>query len=266
MSSRNTKEPYAPEQMYSLGVQYTLAVGSLGSLIPRLDAQYQSSFFTDITDTPLGEVSGRTLMNAHLTWRSSKDDWEGTFAVTNLTDRFYYINKVNCWVAAHLHRTGTTGSTAPVVGHGAPELLRRLRRMVIAAAAPNSMEQFWVIHTGHMGTDERPTQHLPENRAKPPHRECLIDLPWRGIRSMGAPAAALLSNCAEHRPFRRRIPGERVPGRSWPHEQGDRGHRARARTNTWPTMIPKRSIRMLGEDATTPRQPTSRSVGDPPAR
>ncbi len=93
--SLNTKEPYAPSQMYSLGVQYTFAVGTLGSLIPRLDAQYQSSFFTDITDTALGEVSGRTLMNAHLTWRSPKDDWEGMLAVTNLTDKFYYINKVN---------------------------------------------------------------------------------------------------------------------------------------------------------------------------
>jgi iron complex outermembrane recepter protein len=91
----DTKEPYAPSQMYSLGAQYTVAVGSLGSLIPRLDAQYQSSFFTDITDTRLGEVSGRTLMNAHLTWRSPKDDWEGNVAVTNMTNKFYYINKVN---------------------------------------------------------------------------------------------------------------------------------------------------------------------------
>jgi iron complex outermembrane receptor protein len=81
--------------MGSLGFQYTWALGSLGSLMPRLDAQYQSSFYTDITDTPLGQVSGRTLMNAHLTWRSARDDWEGAFAVTNLTDRFYYINKVS---------------------------------------------------------------------------------------------------------------------------------------------------------------------------
>jgi iron complex outermembrane receptor protein len=90
-----TKEPYAPARMGSLGFQYTWALGSLGSLMPRLDAQYQSSFYTDITDTPLGQVSGRTLMNAHLTWRSARDDWEGAFAVTNLSDRFYYINKVN---------------------------------------------------------------------------------------------------------------------------------------------------------------------------
>jgi iron complex outermembrane receptor protein len=90
-----TKEPYAPGRMGSLGVQYTFEVGSLGSLVPRVDAQYQSSFFTDITNTSLGQVSGRTLMNAHLTWRSAKDDWEGALAVTNVTDRFYYINIVN---------------------------------------------------------------------------------------------------------------------------------------------------------------------------
>ena len=93
--SLNTKEPYAPNRMGSLGVQYTFALGTLGSIIPRVDGQYQSSFYTDITNTPLGQVSGRTLMNAHLTWRSAKDDWEGAFAVTNVTDRFYYINKVN---------------------------------------------------------------------------------------------------------------------------------------------------------------------------
>ena len=93
--SLNTKEPYAPARMANLGVQYTVPFGSFGSLVPRLDAQYQSSFFTDITDTALGEVAGRTLMNAHLTWRSPKDDWEGALAVTNLTDKFYYINKVN---------------------------------------------------------------------------------------------------------------------------------------------------------------------------
>jgi len=93
--SLNTKEPYAPDRMFSIAVQYSFALGSSGSLIPRLDAQYQSSFYTDISNTALGQVSGRTLMNGHLTWRSGKGDWEGMLAVTNLTDRFYYINKIN---------------------------------------------------------------------------------------------------------------------------------------------------------------------------
>ena len=93
--SLSTHDPYAPGRMGSLGIQYTLGLGAIGSIVPRLDAQYQSSFYTDITNTPLGEVAGRTLMNAHLTWHSGKGDWEGALAVTNLTDRFYYINKIN---------------------------------------------------------------------------------------------------------------------------------------------------------------------------
>jgi iron complex outermembrane receptor protein len=34
-------------------------------------------------------------MDARLTWRSPKTDWQVTLAATNLTNRFYYINKVN---------------------------------------------------------------------------------------------------------------------------------------------------------------------------
>jgi iron complex outermembrane receptor protein len=105
--SLDTREPYAPSRMANLGIQYTFQVASLGSLMPRLDAQYQSSMYTDITNTPTGRVSGRTLMNAHLTWRSPKDDWEAMLAVTNLTDRFYYVNKL--------------GSTAPTfIAQGQP--------------------------------------------------------------------------------------------------------------------------------------------------
>ena len=91
----DTKDPYAPNRMASLGAQYTVGLGSIGALVPRVDARYQSSFFTDITNTALGQVSGRTLMNAHVTWRSAKDDWEGAVSVTNLTDKFYYVNKIN---------------------------------------------------------------------------------------------------------------------------------------------------------------------------
>jgi iron complex outermembrane receptor protein len=81
--------------MATLGAQYTYSLPVGGSLAARVDAQYQSSFFTDLTNTTLGQVAGRTLMNARLTWRSPRDDWQATVGVTNLTDRFYYINKVN---------------------------------------------------------------------------------------------------------------------------------------------------------------------------
>ena len=68
----------------------TLPDGS--SISPRVDAQYQSSFFTDLTNTQLGQVDGRTLMDARLAWRSPKTDWQVTFAATNLTNKFYYYN------------------------------------------------------------------------------------------------------------------------------------------------------------------------------
>jgi len=90
-----TQEPYAPDRMASLAIQYDIPLGSAGSLVPRLDAQYQAGFYTDISNTTLGRVGGRTLANAHLTWRSPKDGWEASAAVTNLTDKFYYINKLN---------------------------------------------------------------------------------------------------------------------------------------------------------------------------
>ena len=93
--SVNTQDPYVPGRMATLGAQYTYALPFGGTLSARTDAQYQSSFFTDLTNTTLGRVAGRTLLNARLTWRSPQADWQATVAVTNLTDRFYYINKVN---------------------------------------------------------------------------------------------------------------------------------------------------------------------------
>jgi iron complex outermembrane receptor protein len=92
--SLNTKEPYAPTRQGDVGVQYVFPVGTAGTFTPRIDAQYQSAFFTEITNNPLGRVSGRTLMNARLSWKSQSQDWETAVAVTNLTAKFYYINKV----------------------------------------------------------------------------------------------------------------------------------------------------------------------------
>jgi iron complex outermembrane receptor protein len=87
-----TEEPFAPTRKASIGLQYELALGSRGLLIPRLDASYQSEFFTDISNSPDAQVAGHTLVNARLLWQSASQ-WDATLAVTNLTDRFYYINK-----------------------------------------------------------------------------------------------------------------------------------------------------------------------------
>ena len=100
--SLETQDPYVPSRMATLGAQYTHTLSNGSTLSPRIDAQYQSSFFTDLQNTPLGEVSSRTLANARLTWRSPQDDWRATVAVTNLTDKFYYINKVNAMAPTNI--------------------------------------------------------------------------------------------------------------------------------------------------------------------
>ena len=92
--SLSTKEPYTPDRQANIGIQYVLTIGTLGSLTPRVDANYQASFFTDITNNPLSHVGGRALANARITWKSMSQDWQTAVAVTNLTDHFYYINRV----------------------------------------------------------------------------------------------------------------------------------------------------------------------------
>ena len=92
--SLSTNEPYAPDRQATAGIQYVFTMGTAGSLIPRIDANYQSHFYTDIGNSPLGLVGGRTLANARLTWKSMSQDWETSAAVTNVTGHFYYINKV----------------------------------------------------------------------------------------------------------------------------------------------------------------------------
>jgi iron complex outermembrane receptor protein len=76
-----------------MGIQYELPLGNAGSISPRVDGAYQSSFYSNIDNHPLGKVDGYSVFNARLLWRSSKEDWEASLAVTNLTDKFYYLNK-----------------------------------------------------------------------------------------------------------------------------------------------------------------------------
>jgi iron complex outermembrane recepter protein len=92
--SLSTREPYAPDKQAHVGVQYVFQLGTLGSVTPRVDGEYQSDFFTDIQNTQLGKVGGRTIGNARVTWKSQSQDWETAAGVTNFTDHFYYINKV----------------------------------------------------------------------------------------------------------------------------------------------------------------------------
>lgn len=88
----DTQEPFAPERKYSLGMQYAFDLG-LGTITPRVDADYQAEFFTDIVNSREGKVDARTLVNARLSWTSADEIWQAALVSTNLLDKFYYINK-----------------------------------------------------------------------------------------------------------------------------------------------------------------------------
>jgi iron complex outermembrane recepter protein len=90
----NNEAPYAPEWKGSAGVQYTVPIGTAGTLTPRLDLSYQSSFFSAIDNDPRARVDGYSLMNSRLAWDSTDDVWELALAVTNLTNKYYYENKL----------------------------------------------------------------------------------------------------------------------------------------------------------------------------
>jgi iron complex outermembrane recepter protein len=90
--------PYTPKQKYSAGAQYEFVLGSAGSLTPRVDWSHQSKMYTNPVNGPTNLVNGYGLLNARLTWRDSNDTWEAALFATNLTNKFYYLNKFDLGV------------------------------------------------------------------------------------------------------------------------------------------------------------------------
>jgi len=85
-----------PSWKLSGGIQYEVPLGENGgSITPRLDASYQSKIFTGSTNNTRTLINGYTLLNARLTYRTPDRDWEASFEVLNLTDKFYYVTKVD---------------------------------------------------------------------------------------------------------------------------------------------------------------------------
>ncbi|MEC3910952.1 TonB-dependent receptor [Sphingobium sp. CR2-8] len=87
--SLNMKEPFLSDWQASAGIQYEADLGS-GTLTPRLDWTYQSSFFYKAVNTPLNRVEARSLFQVRLTYETADRDWSLSTGVTNLFNKFYY--------------------------------------------------------------------------------------------------------------------------------------------------------------------------------
>jgi iron complex outermembrane recepter protein len=85
---------------WAFGMQYEADLGGSGSLTPRIDFSHQYALtgnaLTPAANSPsarFGAVPGYTLANARLTWRNEDKDLDVSLEVTNLFDKYYFINK-----------------------------------------------------------------------------------------------------------------------------------------------------------------------------
>jgi iron complex outermembrane receptor protein len=103
----NMKAPFNSEWQASGSIEYAADLGGAGTLTPRLDWSYQSSFYYNAVNTPLDLVAGRSLFNARLTYQDAKKDWSLSLAVTNLANKFYYTG--TSYNASYGVATGAVG-------------------------------------------------------------------------------------------------------------------------------------------------------------
>jgi iron complex outermembrane receptor protein len=92
--------PYTPEWKWSIGAQYEVPLGGLGSLTPRLDAARQSLVYGTAVNSPRTLIPGYTLANGRLTYRNPDRDLEVSLEVTNIFDKYYYLTSFEISTAA----------------------------------------------------------------------------------------------------------------------------------------------------------------------
>lgn len=83
--------PYAPKWKWAAGIQYAIELGDVGSIIPRVDANYQSHIYSNAVNGPLNLIAGYTLANARVTWRNKAENLDISFEVTNVFDKYYLL-------------------------------------------------------------------------------------------------------------------------------------------------------------------------------
>lgn len=81
-----------PASTANLGIEYMFKLADSGSLTPRLDASYQSEVFWSNDNSNRSRTPGLTLLDARLTYTTPSEAWALAFGVTNLTDKFYFMN------------------------------------------------------------------------------------------------------------------------------------------------------------------------------
>ena len=85
--------PFTTRWKTALGTQYDIDMGIYGMLTPRYDLAFQSGFFTNAVNGPLNFVPQRAVSNLRITYTAPNAKWQIAGSITNLFNRFYYLNK-----------------------------------------------------------------------------------------------------------------------------------------------------------------------------
>jgi iron complex outermembrane recepter protein len=88
----NNRFVNAPEWTLSAGASYTIPVGNLGDLVPRVDWSYRSKVFNDAANSPAISQPGYHVFNASLALDSNDDLWRVSVGVKNLGDKEFLVN------------------------------------------------------------------------------------------------------------------------------------------------------------------------------
>jgi iron complex outermembrane receptor protein len=84
---------YAPKMTISGGAQYAVEFANGASLTPRVDYNYRSEIWTQAVNAATNRIGGVGLANLRITWQDFRKEWEASVAITNLTDKFYYVSQ-----------------------------------------------------------------------------------------------------------------------------------------------------------------------------
>ncbi|MBT0668161.1 TonB-dependent receptor [Novosphingobium profundi] len=88
----DNRAPFAPEWKGNFGIQYAVPVDGFGTISPRLDVSYQSSFFPQVDNDPRTKIDGYALANGRLSWENERGDLQVALTVSNIFDKYYYIS------------------------------------------------------------------------------------------------------------------------------------------------------------------------------
>lgn len=94
------RPPYVPKWKWSLGAQYEMPLGTLGTLTPRIDAAYQGALYSNATNRTSNLIDDYVLANARLTYRNNSGDIEVSLEVTNIFDKYYVLTNFDQTIAA----------------------------------------------------------------------------------------------------------------------------------------------------------------------